>query len=260
MHASPSLAMYSVTSSSSKECDSHAPGSQPPHMPTYGGFLQPNPQPIIFSDHLMMVAESNQLMGAPKSSNPDYLNVLVNDSPSAHQPLGFTDQSLNVDASFFRNPARLLVTENAAQGPVDQSAMTVESTMSSKASRRNRKKRTRALRKPQTTVMMTDTANFRAMVQEFTGIPATSLAAPSYNHRARVESIWPNGSGLGCNLEPHLAYWGLPMRTFTPNAKSSLGLLGFQSFAKLQDLGTVMDLSRRGSQNAPDKYPMRWLQ
>ncbi|CAN0920033.1 hypothetical protein LINGRAHAP2_LOCUS31799 [Linum grandiflorum] len=43
---------------------------------------------------------------------------------------------------------------------------------------RNPKKRTRASRRAPTTVLTTDTSNFRAMVQEFTGIPAPPFSAP----------------------------------------------------------------------------------
>uniref|UniRef100_A0A0D9VUQ9 VQ domain-containing protein n=1 Tax=Leersia perrieri TaxID=77586 RepID=A0A0D9VUQ9_9ORYZ len=39
------------------------------------------------------------------------------------------------------------------------------------------KKRPRASRRPPTTVLTTDTSNFRAMVQEFTGFPAPPFAA-----------------------------------------------------------------------------------
>ncbi|WVZ66751.1 hypothetical protein U9M48_015932 [Paspalum notatum var. saurae] len=43
---------------------------------------------------------------------------------------------------------------------------------SSSAARKPPRKRPRASRRPPTTVVTTDTSNFRAMVQEFTGIPA----------------------------------------------------------------------------------------
>lgn len=44
---------------------------------------------------------------------------------------------------------------------------------------RNSKKRPRASRRAPTTVLTTDTTNFRAMVQEFTGIPAPPFTASS---------------------------------------------------------------------------------
>ncbi|KAE9466187.1 hypothetical protein RHGRI_022374 [Rhododendron griersonianum] len=51
---------------------------------------------------------------------------------------------------------------------------------------RNPKKRSRASRRAPTTVLTTDTTNFRAMVQEFTGIPAppfTSSSSPFVRNR-----------------------------------------------------------------------------
>ncbi|XP_057975094.1 uncharacterized serine-rich protein C215.13-like [Malania oleifera] len=49
---------------------------------------------------------------------------------------------------------------------------------------RSSKKRTRASRRAPTTVLTTDTSNFRAMVQEYTGIPPPPFsAAPSYSRR-----------------------------------------------------------------------------
>ncbi|PAN14921.1 hypothetical protein PAHAL_2G452800 [Panicum hallii] len=49
---------------------------------------------------------------------------------------------------------------------------------SSAAARKPPRKRPRATRRPPTTVLTTDTTNFRAMVQEFTGIPAPPPFAP----------------------------------------------------------------------------------
>ncbi|XP_044478420.1 uncharacterized serine-rich protein C215.13-like [Mangifera indica] len=48
---------------------------------------------------------------------------------------------------------------------------------------KNPKKRTRASRRAPTTVLTTDTSNFRAMVQEFTGIPAQPFSGSSYTRR-----------------------------------------------------------------------------
>ncbi|KAL0366411.1 UNVERIFIED_CONTAM: hypothetical protein Sradi_3531200 [Sesamum radiatum] len=48
---------------------------------------------------------------------------------------------------------------------------------------KNPKKRTRASRRAPTTVLKTDTANFRQMVQEFTGIPADPFSTSPYSRR-----------------------------------------------------------------------------
>ncbi|XXG61272.1 hypothetical protein AAC387_Pa04g2973 [Persea americana] len=51
---------------------------------------------------------------------------------------------------------------------------------------RNPKKRSRASRRAPTTVLTTDTSNFRAMVQEFTGIPAPPFSSSAFP-RARLD-------------------------------------------------------------------------
>ncbi|KAK1371740.1 VQ domain-containing protein [Heracleum sosnowskyi] len=52
---------------------------------------------------------------------------------------------------------------------------------------RNPKKRSRASRRAPTTVLTTDTSNFRAMVQEFTGIPAPPFTQSSSFPRSRLD-------------------------------------------------------------------------
>ncbi|CAN6711398.1 unnamed protein product [Malus baccata var. baccata] len=52
---------------------------------------------------------------------------------------------------------------------------------------RNPKKRSRASRRAPTTVLTTDTTNFRAMVQEFTGIPAPPFSSSSPFARSRLD-------------------------------------------------------------------------
>ncbi|XVF36731.1 hypothetical protein REPUB_Repub19eG0083300 [Reevesia pubescens] len=65
---------------------------------------------------------------------------------------------------------------------------------------KNPKKRTRASRRAPTTVLTTDTTNFRAMVQEFTGIPAPPFSGSSYSQRL---DLFGSGSGMRSgHLEP----------------------------------------------------------
>ncbi|KAI5589080.1 hypothetical protein BDE02_05G137900 [Populus trichocarpa] len=65
---------------------------------------------------------------------------------------------------------------------------------------RNPKKRTRASRRAPTTVLTTDTSNFRQMVQEFTGIPAPPFTGSSFTRRL---DLFGPGSGLRSgHLEP----------------------------------------------------------
>lgn len=67
---------------------------------------------------------------------------------------------------------------------------------------RNPRKRTRASRRAPTTVLTTDATNFRAMVQEFTGIPAPPFQPPSSSSfpRARLDLF----AGASTSSPPYL--------------------------------------------------------
>ena len=68
---------------------------------------------------------------------------------------------------------------------------------------RTSKKRTRASRRAPTTVLTTDTSNFRAMVQEFTGIPAPPFSSGGYTtsfSRSRLDLF--GGAGVSDHLYP----------------------------------------------------------
>ncbi|KAG8047307.1 hypothetical protein GUJ93_ZPchr0008g11388 [Zizania palustris] len=70
---------------------------------------------------------------------------------------------------------------------------------------RGSRKRTRASRRAPTTVLTTDTCNFRAMVQEFTGIPSPPFAGPPA--RSRFDHLFPAPSSLrsaAASLSPYL--------------------------------------------------------
>ncbi|KAL3622084.1 hypothetical protein CASFOL_034280 [Castilleja foliolosa] len=60
---------------------------------------------------------------------------------------------------------------------------------------RNPRKRSRASRRAPTTVLTTDTTNFRAMVQEFTGIPAPPFSNPSFPRSNRLDNLFGSRSG-----------------------------------------------------------------
>lgn len=64
---------------------------------------------------------------------------------------------------------------------------------------RNPKKRSRASRRAPTTVLTTDTTNFRAMVQEFTGIPAPPFTSSSPFPRSRLD-LFGAPSSIRSNL------------------------------------------------------------
>ncbi|KAF5737982.1 hypothetical protein HS088_TW13G00875 [Tripterygium wilfordii] len=59
---------------------------------------------------------------------------------------------------------------------------------------RNPKKRSRASRRAPTTVLTTDTTNFRAMVQEFTGIPAPPFTSSPFPRTSRLDFFGTSSS------------------------------------------------------------------
>ncbi|KAG5245823.1 hypothetical protein OIU77_019562 [Salix suchowensis] len=65
---------------------------------------------------------------------------------------------------------------------------------------RNPKKRTRASRRAPTTVLTTDTSNFRQMVQEFTGIPAPPFTGSPFTRR--LDLFGPGSGSRSGHLEP----------------------------------------------------------
>ncbi|GMI68671.1 hypothetical protein HRI_000536500 [Hibiscus trionum] len=66
---------------------------------------------------------------------------------------------------------------------------------------RNSKKRSRASRRAPTTVLTTDTTNFRAMVQEFTGIPAPPFASSPFA-RTRLDLFGTSSTMRSTQLDP----------------------------------------------------------
>ncbi|GMI77210.1 hypothetical protein HRI_001390300 [Hibiscus trionum] len=111
-------------------------------------------------------------------SDPNCTDLLLGSSSSSQSILG--PQGLN-PGSFPRSSSV------QTRPPHDNNGV--------RSSTKNPKKRTRASRTAPTTVLTTDTTNFRAMVQEFTGIPAPPFpATSSYSRRL---DLFGSGSGLG---------------------------------------------------------------
>ncbi|KAG2316882.1 hypothetical protein Bca52824_020004 [Brassica carinata] len=73
------------------------------------------------------------------------------------------------------------------------------------ATTRNLKKRSRVSRRAPTTVLTTDTSNFRAMVQEFTGNPSTPFTGSlsSSFQRSRFDLFGPSSSSRPLKPFPH---------------------------------------------------------
>ncbi|AES98028.1 hypothetical protein MtrunA17_Chr5g0425761 [Medicago truncatula] len=88
---------------------------------------------------------------------------------------------------------------NNARASLSSSLPATTTTTTNNAAR-NSKKRTRASRRAPTTVLTTDTSNFRAMVQEFTGIPAPPFSGSSYSRRL---DLLTSSSSLRSNNSSH---------------------------------------------------------
>ncbi|KAB2030555.1 hypothetical protein ES319_D05G240300v1 [Gossypium barbadense] len=96
---------------------------------------------------------------------------------------------------------------------------------------KNPKKRTRASRTAPTTVLTTDTMNFRAIVQEFTGIPAPPFSGSSYSRRP---DLFGSRSGMLKQTQNML------------NLQNQSPLLSFQSFLHPTTLQPCLNLAGFG--------------
>ncbi|PIN26762.1 hypothetical protein CDL12_00481 [Handroanthus impetiginosus] len=157
-----------------------------------GGPISNPPPPQQFFDPL---SNYMQLHQNPNSS-------LLNPSLSWPRPTLRSDPNpvsndiinpmLSTSASFsFQAPGAVGVdntSPNVAPPPQNQN----------QTAARNPRKRSRASRRAPTTVLTTDTTNFRAMVQEFTGIPAPPFNNSSFQ-RARLDLF---GTRSATSLEP----------------------------------------------------------
>ncbi|XP_042971380.1 transcription factor MYB120-like [Carya illinoinensis] len=113
---------------------------------------------------------------------------------------------------------------------------------------RNPKKRSRASRRAPTTVLTTDTTNFRAMVQEFTGIPAPPFTSSPFP-RSRLDLFGTASSSLRSgHLDPAQPPYLLrpfaqkvqppPFLSSSPSSSSSAPSLSFPSSSMLDVLGS----------------------
>ncbi|GAU34368.1 hypothetical protein TSUD_217080 [Trifolium subterraneum] len=122
--------------------------------------------------------------------SPTYLQNLSQSQPNITFPIsqGVSSSSQQINQCLLATPNQDLgvfhddnnnarVTLSSPQLPSSSTAATTNNAS------RNSKKRTRASRRAPTTVLTTDTSNFRAMVQEFTGIPAPPFSGSSYSRR-----------------------------------------------------------------------------
>lgn len=100
---------------------------------------------------------------------------------STHQlQAGETRGSGTTCSAFLDTNQYTLPPESGSRGLLSVSAATNNDDQGNNNVVRNPKKRSRASRRAPTTVLTTDTTNFRAMVQEFTGIPAPPFTSSPF--------------------------------------------------------------------------------
>lgn len=116
------------------------------------------------------------------STNPQNdQTIQTSYTPSQQQPPPPSNLSINLDR------------------PLSNSLPQVDHHQSSVS--KNPKKRTRASRRAPTTVLTTDTSNFRQMVQEFTGIPAPPFSTATSAFSRRLD-LFGRGESLIYPLRP----------------------------------------------------------
>lgn len=105
---------------------------------------------------------------------------------------------------------------------------------------RNPKKRSRASRRAPTTVLTTDTTNFRAMVQEFTGIPAPPFTSVSPFTRTRLDLSSSSSLDPPYLLRPFPHKPTLPDIPTTENNYQNLLNMGMQLHNPIFNLQTLL--------------------
>ncbi|OVA14181.1 VQ [Macleaya cordata] len=122
----------------------------------------PNPSSLL---NLDMV-----LPGSSLRSEPNFSPHLIPSPSSSSQPIMSGHPSHSGRVTLQTQSASIPLPTDQQQQPNQQQQQPG----------RNPKKRSRASRRAPTTVLTTDTSNFRAMVQEFTGIPAPPFSASTF--------------------------------------------------------------------------------
>ncbi|KAK1350640.1 VQ domain-containing protein [Heracleum sosnowskyi] len=166
-----------------------------PQTNTLNHLANPNPSNFLYSNNNYT---NNNILHNPFSHSPSTSNLYNNNNiqdfwstnpqndqtiqtsytPSNQQP---SNQSINLDRPL----------SNSLPQPDHQ-----QSSVS-----KNPKKRTRASRRAPTTVLTTDTSNFRQMVQEFTGIPAPPFSTATSAFSRRLD-LFGRGESLIYPLRP----------------------------------------------------------
>ncbi|XP_010105907.2 uncharacterized protein LOC21404418 [Morus notabilis] len=213
----PSFLNPSSSSSISTHHFASSAQSNPSHLLSHhlfdlsppSNYLQPNSNPSNFllnlrsdglrSDHHHHQQQPYQL-GPPTSSS------------YAAGPSAIHLQQQQQPSSSLHNEANTTTTGALRSGNTSTAAATTSSAQTTVV--RNSKKRARASRRAPTTVLTTDTSNFRAMVQEFTGIPAPPFSASSFSRR--LDLFGGSGSAIRTGGASHLEG---PFYPFRPSAQ-----------------------------------------
>ncbi|KAJ4872555.1 VQ motif-containing protein [Raphanus sativus] len=136
-------------------------------------------------------------------------------------PLHFDHNNSLIPQNYFNNNNGIFLPINQQSDPNTQPDLRTFSSTSPSIPPNNigvikkTKKRSRASRRAPTTVLKTDTSNFRAMVQEFTGIPSP----PLFNNNSVVNTMRLN------------TFLGLSSST-TPNSNNSNNNILLRPFAQ----------------------------
>ncbi|CAN4122213.1 unnamed protein product [Withania somnifera] len=173
--------------------------NNPNSLPHFGSISSPNNNPPFLSHHHH---PNNTFFDTaaslfPQSSNPQFnTNDLLWSSSRAlrcdHNFNNFTASSsgsssnavgqlLQPNQNPFSGSSSLPTMQQPSIGTVGASNSAQTDHQPNVA--KNSKKRTRASRRAPTTVLTTDTTNFRQMVQEFTGIPTAPFTGSPYTRR-----------------------------------------------------------------------------
>ncbi|CAE6152236.1 unnamed protein product [Arabidopsis arenosa] len=142
-----------------------------------------------------------------------------------------------IPPNYFNNSNNTFLPVNQQLDPISQPDLRTFSSTSSLPPPNNigvikkTKKRSRASRRAPTTVLTTDTSNFRAMVQEFTGIPAPPLFNNSVVNTTRLNTFL----GLSSSSPNTYNTNSLLLRPFAQKLTSTSPLLSASQIQQYQN-------------------------
>ncbi|KAF2299656.1 hypothetical protein GH714_002233 [Hevea brasiliensis] len=203
--------------------------ANPQHQPSLFNHHQ---QPTLFDPSPNLFHAFSQSPANPNPSTP-LLNLDVVRPRGLRSDPDCTDHNSNLLGSSASSSQSILGAQGSNQAPLpsmqlravqDNGARSSSPSDPTHVVARNPKKRTRASRRAPTTVLTTDTSNFRAMVQEFTGIPAPPFSGSPYSRRLDLFGIV--GSSMSLLIFPSLNIPGLGAKSQASMPLLSLEELG----------------------------------